>query len=188
MEFFSALGFGWCRFRAASTRRISDLGVDVLIWDLATEKEERAKIEADPRLNTLRVMKDQRAVYIDGDLAYAFSPPSVPHGQTLPSRNAPGGHGSSMPVWHADGTMVAMRVTVDAAGRMVIPKPLRAALGIGPDAELEIVSDGGGLRLDLVEGAMRSVEEQDGVPLLTLVPGMVITDDDVRRLRDDGQR
>ncbi len=41
------------------------------------EKEEKAVIEADPRLNTLRVIKEKRAVYIDGDLAYAFSFPSI---------------------------------------------------------------------------------------------------------------
>lgn len=78
MQFFSALGFAP---RSMPTRvdpaRFADLDVDILIWDLATEKEERARIESDPRLNTLRVIKEKRAVYMDGDLAYAFSLPSV---------------------------------------------------------------------------------------------------------------
>lgn len=81
-----------------------------------------------------------------------------------------------------------MRTSVDAAGRVVIPKTLRAALGIGPNAEVEIVQDGAGLRLEPVIAATRPVDDGDGVPLLRLVPNLVLTDDDVRRLRDDGQR
>jgi len=84
--------------------------------------------------------------------------------------------------------MRLVRVTVDGAGRMVIPKPLRIALGIGPDSEVELVADGGGLRIDPVGAALRPVEEADGLPVLGLLPNLVITDDDVRRLRDEGQR
>lgn len=84
--------------------------------------------------------------------------------------------------------MLTVRTTVDAAGRVVIPKALRAALGIGPNAEVEIVQDGAGLRLERVTAEARPVDEGDGVPLLRLVPNLVLTDDDVRRLRDDGQR
>lgn len=71
---------------------------------------------------------------------------------------------------------------------MVIPKALRAALGISPKAEVEIVQDGAGLRLEPVAAETRPVDDGDGVPLLRLVPNLVLTDDDVRRLRDDGQR
>lgn len=78
MQFFSALGF---KPASLPTRidpaRFGDLDVDFLLWDLATEKEERAKIEADPRLSTLKAVKDKRAVYMDGDLASAFATPSV---------------------------------------------------------------------------------------------------------------
>ena len=81
-----------------------------------------------------------------------------------------------------------MRVMVDRAGRMVIPKPFRTALGIGPDSEVELVADGGGLRIDPIRAALRPVGEEDGVPLLGFVPDMVVTDDEVRRLRDEGQR
>lgn len=81
-----------------------------------------------------------------------------------------------------------MRVTVDRVGRVVIPKPLRVALGIGPDTELDLVADGTGLRLDPVRTPERPITEPDGFPLLGFVPGVVLTDDDVRRLRDDLQR
>jgi len=81
-----------------------------------------------------------------------------------------------------------VRVTVDRAGRVVIPKQLRVALGIGPDTELDLVADGTGLRLDPVRRPERSITETDGLPLLGFVSGVVLTDDDVRRLRDDVQR
>ncbi len=81
-----------------------------------------------------------------------------------------------------------MHVTVDRVGRIVIPKPLRDALGIGPDSQLEVVADGAGLRLEPVQRAERRIDERDGLPILGTVAGTVITDDDVRRLRDELQR
>lgn len=81
-----------------------------------------------------------------------------------------------------------MRVTVDRVGRIVIPKSLRDALGIGADTELEVLPDGGGLRLDPVRPAERVVGESDGLPLLGVVEGAVLRDADVARLRDELQR
>jgi AbrB family looped-hinge helix DNA binding protein len=81
-----------------------------------------------------------------------------------------------------------MIVTVDRLGRIVIPKPLRVALGIGPDTQLELMPDGAGLRLEPTIRAERSIEEVDGLPLLGRVEGMELTDDDVRRVRDELQR
>jgi AbrB family looped-hinge helix DNA binding protein len=81
-----------------------------------------------------------------------------------------------------------MQVTVDRVGRIVIPKPLRDALGIGPDSQLEVVADGAGLRLDPVQPGERPIDERDGLPILGAVAGTVLTDDDVRRLRDELQR
>ncbi|MBS9532826.1 AbrB/MazE/SpoVT family DNA-binding domain-containing protein [Mycobacterium sp. M1] len=81
-----------------------------------------------------------------------------------------------------------MHVTVDRAGRVVIPKSLRVALGITPDTPLELIPDGAGLRIELVRKAERAVDVSDGLPLLGSVDGAVLTDADVRRLRDDSQR
>jgi AbrB family looped-hinge helix DNA binding protein len=81
-----------------------------------------------------------------------------------------------------------MQVTVDRAGRIVIPKSLRAALGIGPNTPVELIPDGTGLRLEPVPGPERAIEEQDGLPLLRRVEGPVLTDSEVRRLRDESQR
>lgn len=81
-----------------------------------------------------------------------------------------------------------MRVAVDRVGRIVIPKAIRVALGIGPDTELELVPDGAGLRLEPVRPGERVIGEVDGMPVLERVRSETLTDDDVRRLRDDLQR
>lgn len=82
-----------------------------------------------------------------------------------------------------------MEVTVDKVGRVVIPKRLRTAYGIGPDSKLEIVEDGTALRLEPVSQERR-VEERDG--FLVLLPPETdhepLTDDVIRGLRDDLQR
>jgi AbrB family looped-hinge helix DNA binding protein len=81
-----------------------------------------------------------------------------------------------------------MYVTVDRVGRVVIPKALRVALGITPDTPLELIPDGSGLRLEPVRRRQRAIGISDGLPILGEVAGAVLTDDDVRRLRDEIQR
>lgn len=81
-----------------------------------------------------------------------------------------------------------MRIAVDRVGRIVIPKSLRDALGIGPHSELDVLPDGGGLRLEPVRPKGRPVGEEDGLPLLGFIEGVVLGDADVQRLRDDTQR
>lgn len=81
-----------------------------------------------------------------------------------------------------------MRVTVDRVGRIVIPKSLRDALGIVADTELEVLPEGGGLRLDPVRTTARAIGEIDGFPLLGAVTGAVLRDTDVAQLRDELQR
>ncbi|MBU3706025.1 MAG: AbrB/MazE/SpoVT family DNA-binding domain-containing protein [Mycobacterium sp.] len=81
-----------------------------------------------------------------------------------------------------------MRVTIDSVGRLVIPKALRVALGITPETPLELMPDGSGLRIEPVRRSERAVETSDGLPILEMVEGATLTDEDVRRLRDDLQR
>lgn len=81
-----------------------------------------------------------------------------------------------------------MYVTIDRVGRVVIPKALRVALGITADTQLELIPDGSGLRIEPVRAHRRSVEISEGLPILGMVEGAALTDDDVRRLRDDFQR
>lgn len=40
-----------------------------------------------------------------------------------------------------------MRTTIDRAGRVVIPAPIRARLGLRPGTELEVILDDSSLRL-----------------------------------------
>ena len=81
-----------------------------------------------------------------------------------------------------------MRVTIDSVGRLVIPKALRVALGITADTPLELIPDGAGLRIEPVRQGERAIETRDGLPILEKVEGAALSDDDVRRLRDDLQR
>ncbi len=46
-------------------------------------------------------------------------------------------------MWYKDG----MKTTIDKAGRVVIPAPIRAQAGLSPGTELEVVLDEGSIRL-----------------------------------------
>jgi bifunctional DNA-binding transcriptional regulator/antitoxin component of YhaV-PrlF toxin-antitoxin module len=67
---------------------------------------------------------------------------------------------------------------------LVIPKPLRDRLGLRPGT-VEVTADGNVLRVEPVAGS--DVEERDGRLVIATV-GSVVTDDDVRTLRDVDQR
>lgn len=77
-----------------------------------------------------------------------------------------------------------MKATIDAAGRLVIPKQLRDRLGLSP-GEVEVEADGADLRVrPLADDAL---DEQDGW-LLVPASGTTLSDDDVRAIRDADQR
>ena len=77
-----------------------------------------------------------------------------------------------------------MRATIDKAGRLVIPKPLRDQVGLRP-GEVELVADGTGVRIEPIAGS--ELEQRDG-RLVIPARGAPLTDDDVRVLRDAGRR
>lgn len=77
-----------------------------------------------------------------------------------------------------------MRATIDRAGRLVIPKPLRERLGLRAGT-VEVTADGNALRVEPIAGS--DVEERDG-RLVIPTTGSIVTDDDVRMLRDVDQR
>jgi AbrB family looped-hinge helix DNA binding protein len=77
-----------------------------------------------------------------------------------------------------------MRGTIDKAGRLVIPKPLRDQLGLRP-GEVELSADGASLRVVPVHDD--ELVEEDG--RLVIPPsGAVVDDDLVRTLRLADQR
>ncbi len=73
-----------------------------------------------------------------------------------------------------------MRTTVDSAGRVVIPKALRDALGLAAGQALEITEQDG--RLEIVPAAtpMRLVDEGDGVAAVADADMPVLTASVVR--------
>jgi len=77
-----------------------------------------------------------------------------------------------------------MRATIDKAGRLVIPKPLRERLGLRPGV-VEVVVDGAGIRVEPL--ADESLERRGG-RLVIPASGTSMDDEMVRSLRDDGQR
>jgi AbrB family looped-hinge helix DNA binding protein len=77
-----------------------------------------------------------------------------------------------------------MRATIDKAGRMVIPKPLRDQLGLRP-GEVEVSAEGAGLRVVPVHD--EDLVEEDG-RLVIPATGAVVDDDLVQSLRLADQR
>jgi AbrB family looped-hinge helix DNA binding protein len=81
-----------------------------------------------------------------------------------------------------------MRTTIDAAGRIIIPKPMRDALGLAGGQQVEVVSVDGHLVIDVPSTEMR-LERRFGV--LVAVPDRdlpVLTASDVRETLDRVRR
>lgn len=87
-RFFTSLGFvvppaldkiaGDEFFGRISRERLDVLDTDVLVWDqLQYVEGGRATIEGDPLVQQLDVMRDRRAVFLEGDLENAFAFNSV---------------------------------------------------------------------------------------------------------------
>ena len=78
-----------------------------------------------------------------------------------------------------------MLTTIDAAGRVVIPKALRDRAGLVPGTALIVELDGAGIHIESApgEGLVRS-----GRFLAVPASGHTVDDDLVDRLRRDGQR
>lgn len=77
-----------------------------------------------------------------------------------------------------------MKATIDQAGRLVIPKPLRDRVGLRPGV-VEVFVDGAGLRVE--PPATESLIER-GDLLVIPASGTEIGDDLVRGLLDGDQR
>lgn len=78
-----------------------------------------------------------------------------------------------------------MKTTIDSAGRIVIPKPLRDAVGLEPGTEVDVSVYGAGIQL-IPGGRTAKIIEEDGKPVIT--GETAITDADVFALIDAGRR
>ena len=78
-----------------------------------------------------------------------------------------------------------MKAVVDSVGRVVVPKPLRDALGLQAGSEVEISRYGAGLQL-VPAGRTAQVVLEGGVPVVT--GDTKIDDDIVFGLLDAGRR
>lgn len=78
-----------------------------------------------------------------------------------------------------------MRAVVDSVGRVVVPKPLRDALGLQPGSEVDISRYGAGLQL-VPAGRTARVVLEGGVPVVT--GDTKIDDETVFALLDAGRR
>lgn len=83
------------------------------------------------------------------------------------------------------GSVLPVRTSIDAVGRVVIPKALRDALGLTPGSELDISRYGAGLQL-LPAGRTARLVEEDG--RLVASGDATIDDDTVFGLIDSGRR
>jgi AbrB family looped-hinge helix DNA binding protein len=78
-----------------------------------------------------------------------------------------------------------MKAAMDSVGRVVVPKPLRDALGLQPGSEVEISRYGAGLQL-VPAGRTARVVLEGGVPVAT--GHTEIDDETVFGLLDAGRR
>ena len=77
--------------------------------------------------------------------------------------------------------MHGMRTTIDKAGRLVIPRPLRDRIGLAGGGEVELELDGAAIRIEPVGG---SGLREDGGLLLIPASGTPLTAAAVRELID----
>lgn len=81
-------------------------------------------------------------------------------------------------------TSRAVETTIDRAGRLVVPKPLRDALGLGPGSRVDISLYGAGLQV-VPSGRTARLVEVEG--RLAAESTTSVTDDVVFRLIDEGR-
>lgn len=78
-----------------------------------------------------------------------------------------------------------MKAAIDKAGRVVIPRQLRARIGLAGGGQVEITVDGAAIRLEPVAG--EGLVEEAGF-LVIPTEGVVLDDATVRDLRHADQR
>jgi AbrB family looped-hinge helix DNA binding protein len=76
--------------------------------------------------------------------------------------------------------LCTMKATIDAAGRIVVPKPLRQALGLKPGQPLEIRAGDGRLEIEIAPTPMKLQKRGKGVVAVPETELPPLTADQVR--------
>jgi AbrB family looped-hinge helix DNA binding protein len=81
-----------------------------------------------------------------------------------------------------------MKSTIDAAGRIVVPKPLRQALGLKPGQALEIRAGDGRLEIEVASTPMKLKRKGKGVVAVPEADLPALTADQVRETLERTRR
>ena len=74
----------------------------------------------------------------------------------------------------------AMKTTIDSAGRIVVPKPVRQALGLTPGQSLEIRAGDGRIEIEIAPTLLRLKKRGKGLVAVPDVELPALTADQVR--------
>jgi len=81
-----------------------------------------------------------------------------------------------------------MRTTIDGAGRIVVPKPIRDALGLAAGREIDVAHVDGRIEIELAP-VLVEVETGDGLPRLRPLRAVPdLTDEQVRSTVESTRR
>src|SRR5438067_2159239 len=86
---------------------------------------------------------------------------------------------------HLSGIVRAMKAVIDRAGRIVVPKPLRQALGLRPGQPLEIRAGDGRLEIEIASTPMQLRKRGKG---LVAVPDAKLPPLTAEQVRDTLER
>ena len=87
--------------------------------------------------------------------------------------------------WEDAGSVFPMKAKVDSVGRILVPKPLREAVGLTPGTVVDVSRYGSGLQVS-PSGRVARLVDEDGV--LVATGDTTINDEDVFALIDSGRR
>lgn len=88
----------------------------------------------------------------------------------------------------ADGNLDAMRTTIDSAGRVVIPKAVRDAMGLAPGTPIDVTFVDGRIEIEFTPMTIRA-ELSGGFPVLVSdTPLPPLTDEMVRATLESVRR
>lgn len=81
-----------------------------------------------------------------------------------------------------------MRASIDAAGRIVIPKAIRRALGLQPGQELEVIAAEGRIEIQIAPTPMRLERRGAGVVAVANAPLPPLSAEQVRETLESVRR